>query len=83
MWTKHPSEILNVTHSCVSVRVVNFNLAEDWCVSVSQGIAEVLGCQQAWGQAVHTEAFRVQQRVCKGAHLSPVDVQHAGTQLLS
>lgn len=65
------------------MRVVNFYLAEDWSVSVNQDIAEVLGCQQAWGQAVHTQAFRVQQWVCEGAHLSPVDIQHAGAQLLS
>ncbi len=62
---------------------VEFDLAEDWCVGVSQGVAEVLGCQQARGQAVHTQAFRMQQWVCEGAHLSPVNIQHAGAQLLS
>lgn len=60
-----------------------FDLAEGWCMSVSQGVAEVLGCQQARGKAVHTKAFRMQQWVREGAHLSPVDIQHAGAQLLS
>ena len=59
------------------------DLAEDRRVGVSQGVAEVLGCQQARGQAVHAQTFRVQQWVCEGAHLSPVDIQHAGAQLLS
>lgn len=59
------------------------DLAEDWRMGVSQGIAEVLGCQQAGGQTVHTETLGVQQWICEGAHFSPVDVQHAGAQLLS
>lgn len=57
-------------------------LAEDWCVSVGEGVVEVLSGQQARGQAVHAQALGVQQRVREGAHLSPVHVQHAGAQLL-
>lgn len=62
---------------------VRFNLAEDGCVSVSEGVAEVLGREQAQWQAVHTEAFRVQQWVREGAHLRPVDIQHARAELLA
>lgn len=51
-------------------------------MGVSQGTAEVLGCQQALRQAVHAQAFGVQQWICEGAHLSPVDVKHTGAQLL-
>lgn len=57
-------------------------LAEDWCVSVGEGVVEVLSGQQARGQAVHAQALGVQQRVREGAHLSPVHIQHAGAQLL-
>lgn len=60
----------------------NSYLAEDWCMSVSEGVAEVLSRQQTRGQTVHTQAFGVQQRVREGAHLGPVHVQHAGAQLL-
>jgi len=58
------------------------DLAEHRRVSVSQGIVEVLGSQQARGQAVNAQAFGVQLWICERAHLSPVDIQHAGAQLL-
>lgn len=81
----HPENVFIWNHQLVSHVFVwgESDLAEDWCMGVSQGVAEVLGCQQARGQAVHAQAFRVQQWVCEGAHLSPVDIQHAGAQLLS
>lgn len=59
------------------------NLAEDRRVGVRQGVAEILGRQQARGQPVHTQAFGVQELVRERAHLRPVDVQHAGAQLLA
>lgn len=70
MWNMQFSEVIHL-------RKRSFNLAEDGHVSVSEGIAEVLGRQQAQRQAVHTEAFRVQQWVRERTHLSPVDIQHA------
>lgn len=55
---KHPNSLI------MSVKCeVNFNLAEDGCMSISKGTVEVLGCEQAWRQAVHTEAFGVQKWV--------------------
>lgn len=58
------------------------NLAEAGCGSISKGTAEVLGGEQARGQAVHTEAFGVQKWIRQWAHLRPVDIQHARPQLL-
>lgn len=72
---------LQVSETCSHLRGATY-LAEDWCVSVGEGVVEVLSGQQARGQAVHAQALGVQQRVREGAHLSPVHVQHAGAQLL-